>query len=1114
MLHIGFLCILLCNALCCSGKDLLPVLTISKSKISPAMDGAINKEEWKYATVTTGFSDQGGTLTKDDTTLHITYDEWAVYIAVTSTVAGRPKGNITKPDDVTMFSEDVIEIRLNPDPNNLKNYYLFAVNCIGTVYDAKGGDASWNGNWTFKNQVKDSGETTGGAETFAKSVWQMETSISFKDLGVSTPRNGDAWRVNFCRDWDIEKGRTNVTKWTSWSPAAAEGNFNDPEGFGHLYFREEAPVIKVSSLGDPAGGDIEVTGSILNFGTKNILVSADISAALYDTGKEIIKKQIPMTLIPNKEEPVKIKEPIALKRSLPVQFSYTVTDSSSKEILYRNTHRFTALPAFRVGTGLYYSKGIVEINYDTSRLPYLPPSFSAVAKIFRTNDDCLIDSFPIRELNSKKRTCVTSLDISNYQPGNYVVKVFINDNDKMVAQRNEDFVVPEKPEWWGNKLGISDMVPIPWTPVGTKGNTISVWGRDYQFTNSAFPSQIINQREAMLSSPMRLEIVTDQGILKWDKNELEHVSTTDAKIKLRMVSTCPLLKMVSDMEIEYDGFTRIDFTISPNVPVVIKSMALRIPVKEESALYMKGLQFHPRQLGYAACLYAGAQGEIAKANIWTISSKGWLWENDFMHYVWVGGDNTGLSVSFDSDKNFHTKKYVEVLNKKDSREIKLNFIDSAYTMKEPLTYTLALHATPVKPLPTDPKRFHFGYSFNEPASADKGFYACATYGGLDRGPGWPGLTEKGKAKVKEFWQEGIRIFPDGYYWGSSAELPEFKLFGKEWEMNPPYRIPTYGLYKATLTGVCRKGSYADFMLWVFDKKIEEGMRGLYNDGANLNPCDAECHGCGYVNGNGKRVATVSLFETRETYKRVYTLFKSRVPDSFIFAHNVPVSPLASFTDGTCEGESWSMGDYTNLLPDLFRAAFATYNQIGIPFNLYPFVSYGWRYPGGKPNVPPSELLPIALSYNIYPLPCSVGDDNNMGLIHLNPVWEIMDEWRTSSEWIPYWKSDNPAKSSDKQIKVSIYRKEKQRKALLLVANLEKQSTQSCIEISTEKLGIQKDKVKLTKITPARMEIKEKKSVQTSPLIKETIPFPDCKIDLDLPGRSMQFYLLEEKSVTD
>ena len=1105
MFYTSLLCMLLYNALCYAEEDLLPVLTICKGKTGPVMNGTLNVDGWKHAAVATGFADLSGTLSKDDTKVYITYDEWGIYIAITSTVAGTPRSKVKKRDDTNIFSDDIIEIRLNTNPANPKDYYLFAGNCTGTIYDTKNGNPSWNGKWIFKNQVKDSGASSGGVETFAQSTWNAEVAISFKDLGVSVPKDGDMWRVNFCRSWDVEKGKNQVTKWTSWSPASG-GNFNDPKGFGYLYFREKAPIIKVMVLEDPTGGNIEINGSVANFSAKSVDINTYISVILANTGKEIIKKRFPLTVNSDKSSVLKIKESVALRRSLPLQFLYLIKDSKGN-ILYRNMHCFSSLPAFRCSADLFFGKGVVEINYDISRLS-LPSSFRAMAQIIRKKDNSVVNSFTIKELRANNRKCTSLLDISKLQAGNYVIKVFIKDNNRTIAQRDEELTIPKKPVWWKNKLGISDQVPPPWFPVAVKKNTISVWGRDYQFADMAFPSQIINQKTAMLSAPISLEIVTNKGLLKWEKSELKHMSQTDTKVKLRMVNTCPSLKMNSDIEVEYDGFIRIDFSLSAKTPVVIKSMALHIPLKRESALYMKGIQVCPKSLGYSACLYDGAEGNVVKKNIWAFSAKGWIWENDFMHYVWVGGDTTGLSVSFDSDKGFHSKKYVEVLNEKYGKDIKINFIDTPYSIKKTLKYTLALHATPVKPLPTDPRKFHFG-SINSSAPADvfKGLYAGVDGGGLDNGPAWPGLNAYGKQSVKKLGKEGIRVFPDGSYWWCCTKLPEFKSFGKEWEMQPVFRMPQYR-YNISVAGVCRKGSYADFLLWGFNKRIDDGVKGLYNDGSNLTACNAACHGCGYVNREGKRVATVNLFGTRETYKRIYTLFKSRVPDSFILVHNVPVSPLASFTDGTCEGESWDEGDYSNLLPDLFRAGFATYNQLGIPFNLYAFVSYGWRYQNGKPNVPPDELMPICLSYNIYPLGCGSGGDNNIGMTHLNPIWEIMDEWRTTSEWIPYWKSRYLAKTSDNKVKVSIYRKKK--KALFLVTNLEKQTVQSGIDIDIAGLGIAKDKVKFTKITPAKITIKNNKPVKISSIKKEEMLLVDGKINVTLPRRSMQFYLLEEK----
>ena len=184
MVHNGLLCILLSTAWCCNAQEERPVLTVSKAKSSPVIDGTIHEEEWKFATVTTGFSDQSGALTKDDTKVYVTYDDIGLHIAFTSTVAGRPKGKVTKRDEVKLFSEDVVEVRLNPDPEHPENYFLFAGNCMGTVYDSKRGDVSWNGNWTFKNKVEDSGETVGGVETCRRSLQSAPPRVTYLDLKV------------------------------------------------------------------------------------------------------------------------------------------------------------------------------------------------------------------------------------------------------------------------------------------------------------------------------------------------------------------------------------------------------------------------------------------------------------------------------------------------------------------------------------------------------------------------------------------------------------------------------------------------------------------------------------------------------------------------------------------------------------------------------------------------------------------------------------------------------------------------------------------------------------------------------------------------------------------
>ncbi|MFH0920323.1 MAG: glycoside hydrolase domain-containing protein, partial [Fibrobacterota bacterium] len=768
-------------------EKVLPIITITKTKTAPVIDGEMKEGEWKYAAAATGFIDLGGALTRDDTVFYITYDAENIYIAFRSTVVGKPKAEATKRDGA-VYHDDAIEIRLAPDPARPSHHYVFIGNSAGAIYDGIVSNTEWNGDWIFKNQVKDSGETVAGVLSFAKSIWTSELAIPFKSLGLSAPNDGAHWRVNFHRDWNVatrEEGESgkDMAHWTSWSPPASD--FSNPNGFGYLYFREEAPVIKVESFGDPIGGDIDVKGRVSNFSSKPLNIRPTLSVALSKNKKEIIKQEIPVTINPGEEKPLELKEALELTKPLATDLSFTVADPAGKETLYRKVFTFTARPSFSLDTALLYFKGALEIAWDAKRLPGLSTNVSGLVEVRNTKNNTLITSFPLKGFSDKARTGVYSMDISKMTPGEYAVQAYLKDKDTVIAQAGRDWTIPEKPVWLGNTLGISDKVPPPWSPVKVKGHSVFVWGREYQFGQLPFPAQIVNQGKTMLSAPIQLKLVTDQGEIKWEDSKLEIVSETDIKAKLRITNTSPRIKMVGDMEVEFDGLVRVDLSFIPKEPVIIQRLVIQMPVKEEDALYLKALKMFPDKFGwYAACLYEGAKGnktdlfDISKT--WFFSAKGWVWENDFMHYVWVGGDETGLSVTFDSDKNFQSKKYVVVANKAGAKELEFNLIDSPYSLKEPISYTLALHATPVKSLPSNPKVWHFGYF------GHTNFYAACQYG-LTRGVGWPGLTPQGKEMVSRLWREGCRVFPDYYTDALAVISPEFQLFGKEWEAIPKSR---------------------------------------------------------------------------------------------------------------------------------------------------------------------------------------------------------------------------------------------------------------------------------------------------------------------------------------
>ncbi len=117
----------------------------------------------------------------------------------------------------------------------------------------------------------------------------------------------------------------------------------------------------------------------------------------------------------------------------------------------------------------------------------------------------------------------------------------------------------------------------------------------------------------------------------------------------------------------------------------------------------------------------------------------------------------------------------------------------------------------------------------------------------------------------------------------------------------------------------------------------QGLEGLYIDSSGVLASENQFNDSGYTDPSGERKSTINLFETREAYKRLYNLFKSRVPDSMIWSHPVPITALASFVDVSCSGEEWtdSSSEIENLTPDFFRAAYKVCANRGFPYVFYP-----------------------------------------------------------------------------------------------------------------------------------------------------------------------------------
>lgn len=115
--------------------------------------------------------------------------------------------------DGSVFGDDEIEVFLSPYKDG-HDYFQFGVNVAGAMFDGRGTDASWNGDWAAKMAR-------------AKDCWTVEMSIGLHNLGLN-PKCDDTWRLNLCRHRPNPAGE----EYSSWSRTFLK--FHDPARFGRL----------------------------------------------------------------------------------------------------------------------------------------------------------------------------------------------------------------------------------------------------------------------------------------------------------------------------------------------------------------------------------------------------------------------------------------------------------------------------------------------------------------------------------------------------------------------------------------------------------------------------------------------------------------------------------------------------------------------------------------------------------------------------------------------------------------------------------------------------------------------------------------------------------------
>jgi len=190
---------------------------VAETKAGPKLDGKLDDEVWKKApALHLARTLDGSRKAAQPTEVRLLRDAKTLYVACrcVEPLLGRLKAS-PRGHDGAIWSDDSIEIFVGLPGT----YYHFGVNALGSTYDARRKDASWN--CGFKAAVSRESK-----------AWTLELAIPLAAM-VGKGKPPVEWTANFNRN------RYAAGDWQepAWSPTYS-GDSHVPARFGKMFFKE------------------------------------------------------------------------------------------------------------------------------------------------------------------------------------------------------------------------------------------------------------------------------------------------------------------------------------------------------------------------------------------------------------------------------------------------------------------------------------------------------------------------------------------------------------------------------------------------------------------------------------------------------------------------------------------------------------------------------------------------------------------------------------------------------------------------------------------------------------------------------------------------------------
>jgi hypothetical protein len=608
-------------------------------------------------------------------------------------------------------------------------------------------------------------------------------------------------------------------------------------------------------------------------------------------------------------------------------------------------------------------------------------------------------------------------------------------------------VIRERELWANNRLGVTDKVPPPWTPMTVAGKTVKCWGRTYNYENSLFPRQVTAQGADILAGPIVLVARIGGKEVTFQKADQQSVVAAPNQVDLNAQTVYGEVTLRVKSHLEFDGCTKVTVTLTTRgKPVEFEGLELRIPVKPDRALYYHWFE---------------ATRDPRLTNAGALPDKGLT--AHFKPLLWLGDDDRGLCWFSESPKGWQVNDKESTLNVergKDATLVRIRMMDRPWVLASQWQTVFGLMATPMRPNPAGWRNWLIPLNQTNPwGTWSPGFNNLS---GTDD-PGT--LTPKDPAAMKR-WVEDVQqngetcpyyptrepckaipysqvVFWAGKY-RDGMPAPEIKVFGPEWSnvtrAPGPRRELDEQIPLKEYYGTCPNSSFSQYYIYKLNQLMKQvPIDGIYIDGS-WSFCSNRLHGCGYQDDQGNWQMQYNIWAFRELFKRMYCLFyenRERVDtrDPVLHFHTSSwlALPSLSFCHMMLDGEQYhdagqKVGEhFMDIVPlDKWRAEHTAH------FGPAPFILPDIPGQWAQAQAPTRELLMLTNLHDTGIFPGSFNTRLVMRNYQCRRMFGVVD-----CEFKGYWK-DEWVRCDTPDGYVSVYRKPDGDKCLLVVGNSAKE----------------------------------------------------------------------------